>query len=169
MLFQVSTPPETPFSTNILLPSMPYISCWISSSAAAFPDFIPHMVAATLVNVKTSSFPKSIVSHALVGVALTEFNKSSKYAIHREGISFFPLGCSQLNPWWRLWYLNFFLASDEWSARELCLPINSWNLIDYQTPPKSILWTFYAASAAAFCAWNTGIANQIMTGFVTRP
>ena len=64
------------------------ISGRISSSPAAFSDFNPRMAAATSVNVKTSSFPKSIVSHVSVGVALTGCNKSSKYSLQRERISF---------------------------------------------------------------------------------
>ena len=36
----------------------------------------------------TSSFPKSIVSHVSVGVALIGFNKSSKCSLHRQRISF---------------------------------------------------------------------------------
>ena len=35
----------------------------ISSSPAGFPDFNPRMAAATSVNVKTSSFSKSIILH----------------------------------------------------------------------------------------------------------
>ena len=49
------------------------ISGRISSSSAAFPDFNPRIAAVTSANVKTSSFPKSIVSNVLVGFALTRF------------------------------------------------------------------------------------------------
>ena len=54
----------------------------------AFRDFNLRMAAATSVNVKTSSFPKSIVLPVLVDVAQIRFNKSSKYSLHRES-SFF--------------------------------------------------------------------------------
>ena len=82
------------------------ISGRISSSPTAFPDFNPRTSAATSVNVKTSSFPQSIVLHVSVSVALTWFNNSSKYSLQCKKISFHPGECSQLNPWWR-WYLTF--------------------------------------------------------------
>ena len=61
---------------------------WILFSPAAFPDFNRRMAAATSFNVKTSSFPKSIVSYVTVGVALTGFDKSSKLFLQRERIYF---------------------------------------------------------------------------------
>ena len=64
------------------------ISDRILSSPAAFPNFNPRMAAATSVNLKTSSFPKSIVPHILMDVAFTKFNKSSKCSLQRERISF---------------------------------------------------------------------------------
>ena len=42
----------------------------ISFSPADFPDFNLHEAAATSVNVQTSSFPKSIVSHVSVVLSL---------------------------------------------------------------------------------------------------
>ena len=63
------------------------ISGRISSSQAAFADFSSHVAAVTYVNVKISSFPKSIESLMSVGVAHTGFNKSTKYSIHRKRIS----------------------------------------------------------------------------------
>ena len=47
-----------------------------------------YTIAATSVNVKTCSLPKSIVSHESVGNVLTGFNKSSKHSLQRERISF---------------------------------------------------------------------------------
>ena len=64
------------------------ISGWISSSPEAFPDFNPRMTAATSVDVKTSSSQNQ--SHMSVGVAFAGFNKSSKYSLQREKISFSP-------------------------------------------------------------------------------
>ena len=54
-------------------------------------DFNPRMTAASSVNVNTSFFPKSIKSRVSVGVALTGFNKTSKYSLHRERISLLSL------------------------------------------------------------------------------
>ena len=42
-------------------------------------------------DVKTSTFSKSIVSHVSVPDAFTGFNKSLKYSLHRERISFSSL------------------------------------------------------------------------------
>ena len=67
------------------------ISGRISSSPAVFLDFNPCIAAGTSVNVKTSFFPKSFVSHVSVGVTLTGFNKSSKYSLQRERTSFLSL------------------------------------------------------------------------------
>ena len=64
------------------------ISGRISSSPAAFPVFNPRMAAAISVNVKTTSFLKSMVLHVSVGIAFIGFNKSSKYSIQRETIFF---------------------------------------------------------------------------------
>ena len=74
---------RTPYPLNAF-----NISCRISSAPAAFPDFNPRMAAATSVNVKTSSFPKSIVLHVSRGIAFTRFNKYSKCSFQRERISF---------------------------------------------------------------------------------
>ena len=141
----------------------------ILSSPANFLDFNPRMAAATSVKVKISSFPKPIESHVSVGVVLTGFNKSSKYFVQRERIPFSSQECSQLNPSWRLWNLNFSHAIGEWSAKILCLPMNSWNPTDDQIPPKSVLWTFLLPELQRFALMNTGIANQKMTWFATRP
>ena len=65
----------------------------IFSSPAIFPDFNPRMTAATFVNVKTSFFPKSVVSHVSMGVALTGFNKSSKFLSNMKGFSSHPIEC----------------------------------------------------------------------------
>ena len=58
------------------------ISGQISSLPTAISDFNPHMAAATSINVKTSSFPKSIVLHVPVAVAFRGFNKSLKYCLY---------------------------------------------------------------------------------------
>ena len=60
----------------------------ISSSPAPFFDFSLRMVAATSVNVKTSSFPKSTLSHVPEDVGFTGFNKSTKYSLSCEKIPF---------------------------------------------------------------------------------
>ena len=71
----------SPFNTfNILVQ--------ILSSLAAFPHFNHRTAAATFVNEKDSSFPKSILLHVSAGVAVTGFNKSSKYYLHCKRISF---------------------------------------------------------------------------------
>ena len=94
----VFTPLDTPSSTNGPSPFNAFtILDQILFSPAVFPDFNSHLAASTSVNVKTSSFPKSIVSHVSVGVAFTGFNKSSKYSLQRERI-FSSGGCSRLNP-----------------------------------------------------------------------
>ena len=74
------------------------MSSRISSSSTAFPNFNPHMAAATSVNVKTSSFPKSIVSH--VSVVLPLLGSANLYSIlsNVKGFPFHPRRCSQLNP-----------------------------------------------------------------------
>ena len=61
-VFQVSTPPDTPLSINVIvLRSMAStFQVGFSFAPAAFPDFNPRMAAANTVNVKTSTFPKSI-------------------------------------------------------------------------------------------------------------
>ena len=64
------------------------ISGRILSLPATSPNFNSRMAVATSVNVKTSSFPKLIVTHVSVGVALIGFNTSLNYSLHRERISF---------------------------------------------------------------------------------
>ena len=140
----------------------------IASSLAFFLDFNSCTAAATSVKMKIYSFPKSIKSHVSMGVALPGFNKFSKYSLNRGRISFHPLGYSKLNPWWRLWYLNFSHANSKWSAKIHCLPMNSWNTSDNQTPPKSVLWTFLLPELQLFMPWNIRIANQMITYFVTK-
>ena len=61
MFFKVSTPLDTPLSTNVLLRSMP------STFQFAFPDFNLRLAS---VNLKISFFPKSSVSHVSVVLPL---------------------------------------------------------------------------------------------------
>ena len=126
----------------------------ILSSLAAFPHFNPRTAAATFVN-GISSLPKSILLHVSVGVALTGFNKSSKYYLHREKISFSSLGMFPIESLIKVVAFNFFHASGEWSAKMLCLPMNSWNPTDDEIFPKYFLWTFLLR----FAHRNIGIAN----------
>ena len=68
----------------------------------------------------------------------------------------------------RLWCLVFSHASGEWFVKTLCLPI-SWNSIDDQTSPKSVLWIFLLPELQIFAPRIIGIANQVMNCFATQP
>ena len=126
MFFKVSTPLDTPLSTNVLLRSMP------STFQFAFPDF---NLCLAFVSLKISfSIIKRIA--CVSGVAPTGFNVK------------------------RLWCLVFFHASDEWFVKTLCLPI-SWNLIDDQTPPKSVLWIFLLPELQIFAPRIIGILQLL--------
>ena len=56
-----------------------------------------------------------------------------------------------------------FHAIGEWSAKLLCLPMNSWNPTDDQIPSKSVLRTFLLPKLQIFSPLNIGIANRMMT------
>ena len=122
----------------------------------------------SLINVKTSFFSKSIVSHVSVGVALTGFNKSSKYSLQHERISLSSLRMFPVESLMEVVVLNFSHAISKWFAKILCLPMNSWNPTDDQIPPKSVFSTFLLPELQIFALLNTGITNQIMTCFATR-
>ena len=68
------------------------------SSPAAFPDCNLRVAAATSVNVKTFFFPKSIVSHVSVGVALLSSTNLQSILSTVKGFPSDPLGCFLLNP-----------------------------------------------------------------------
>ena len=60
----------------------------ISSSPAAFPDFIPLIAVTTSAAMKTSSFPKCITFCVSRVNTFTAFKRSSKYSLHRARILF---------------------------------------------------------------------------------
>ena len=64
------------------------ISGLISSSPAAFPDFISLIAVATSAAVKTSFSPRCVTSCVSRVNAFIGFKRSSKYSLHRERISF---------------------------------------------------------------------------------
>ena len=80
---------RTRVNQRILFPISAFnISGLISSSPAAFPDFIPLVAVATSAAVKTSSSPKCITSCVSQVDAFTGFKRFSKYSLYRKMISF---------------------------------------------------------------------------------
>ena len=80
----------------------------ISSSPASFPVFNPRRAAATSANMKTSFFPKLLLSHMSARVALTGFNKFSKNSFYRERIFFSSLRISLVESLKEAMVLKFF-------------------------------------------------------------
>ena len=115
-------------------------------------------------------FPNSIKLHMYLWVLLllSSTNLQSIFS-NMKGFPSHCRGCFQLNPLWKLWYLNFSHSSGKWSAKIHCLQMNSRNPTDDQITPKSIVCTFLLPELQLFTPVNTGIANQTMICFATKP
>ena len=133
VFFQVSTQLDTPLSTNVvLLHSMPYHFKSHFVFTSSLFGFHFYVAAATFVNVKTS-LPKSIIPHVSVGVAPTEFNKSSKYLLQRKRISFSFLMMLPVESLMEVVVLELFPRKRGMVCRNSLLA-NGLNLIFLQTP-----------------------------------
>ena len=144
------------------------ISGLISSSPAAFPDFIPLIAVATFAAVKTSSSPKCIPLWVSRIDAFTGFKRSSKYFLHRERISFLSVKMLPAESLMVTWHSIFCPVNGGWSAKILRLPKNSWNPTEDQTLPMTSPWISLLPKLPLFTPQCTGIAIQMTICRVAR-
>ena len=144
----------------------------ISSSPAAFPDFIPLIVVATSA-VKTSSSPKRVTSCVSWVDAFTGFRRSSKYSLHHERISFsfVRMLCLQ-NPWWSTIHCDttFFYENQTKDGQPKYFVCRK--IVGIQPTTKLfqwLLWFLYCQSCRSLRLQYIGIANETTICLVARP
>ena len=144
------------------------ISGLISSSPAAYPDFITLIAVPISAAVKTSSFPRCVILCVSRVDAFTGFKRSSKYSLHRERISFSSV--RKLPAKFLVEYVTLDLLPRK--RRMICQNtlFAEKELESNRRPTSSHDFSldFFTSEAGAFRASGYGIANQMTICPVAR-